>query len=95
MGRTGGAWRAAGEWGTEGGADRGCEEVGGYLTFGVFPGQKSNNCHRHGSPLPVERSASRGLTDYSQVDLLDWRYRSVNFGAETIPGSPNFICKHL
>jgi hypothetical protein len=35
-------------------------------------------------------SASRGLTDYSQVDMLDVRYESVNFGAGTSPGSPNW-----
>ena len=35
-------------------------------------------------------SASLGLTDYSQVDMLDMRYKSVNFGARKSPGSPNW-----
>jgi hypothetical protein len=37
-------------------------------------------------------SASLGLTDFSQVDMLGVRYKSVHFGAEKSPGesvSPN------
>ena len=29
-------------------------------------------------------SASHGLTDYSQVDMLGVRYKCVNFGAEKV-----------
>ena len=34
-------------------------------------------------------SAARGLTDYSQVDMLAVRYKSVNFRAGTNPDAPD------
>ena len=34
-------------------------------------------------------SASLGLADFSQVDMLGVRYEFVNFGAETILGTPH------
>ena len=33
-------------------------------------------------------SASLGLADYPEVDMLSSRYKPVNFGAERSPGSP-------
>jgi len=35
-------------------------------------------------------SASVGLTDSSQVDMLGLQYKSVNFGAEASPGAPKW-----
>jgi hypothetical protein len=40
------------------------------------------------SPPPT--SASLGLTDYSQVDVLGLRYTPVNFGARTSPGASSW-----
>jgi len=41
-----------------------------------------------GAPRPCPSSASVGVADYSQVDSLNSRYTSVNFGAEKSPVSP-------
>ena len=38
----------------------------------------------------IPNSALLKLTDYSQVDMLGSRCRSVNFGAEKSPRSPNW-----
>ena len=35
-------------------------------------------------------SVSSGFTDYSQVDILGSRCKSVNFGAGKSPGQPNW-----
>ena len=45
---------------------------------------------RRGDPKAVPSSASLGLTDYSQVDMLGVRYKSVSVGAEKSPVSPNW-----
>ena len=35
-------------------------------------------------------SAAYGLTDFSQVDKLGVRYKSVNFGTGKSPGTPDW-----
>ena len=51
------------------------------------PNPKPGAPRRRVRRLPGPSSASLGLTDYSQVDLLGLLYNSVNFGADKSPGS--------
>ena len=41
-------------------------------------------------PSRTRFSHSLALADYSQIDILVWRYTPVNFGAAKSPGSPDW-----
>ena len=58
--------------------------VGGMCQFHTAGPENEPAIKEEGSQVPSS-SASRELADYSQVDILDLLYRSVNFGAGKSP----------